>query len=191
MVYICLFFEWRFLDSLEIWKRRSVVHFLSIALFLLVNRQANGLVIGTDQHLSLIFLGKCRDPHLCLVIFSKNYFLLYLSAVSTVTYLFLGLSFFFFFIYSFSHSFAHWIIYSFTKSCISSWTFRFSFLFSFFFYQTSNGRGKPPSSPWCKYLCSSRLYRLALSLLSLSSHKFFENKKGWAAPGPLLYFSSL
>ena len=60
---------------------RSVVHFPSIVLFLLVNRQANKLVIGTDQHLSLIFLGKCRDSQLCLAIFTKNYFLLYLSAV--------------------------------------------------------------------------------------------------------------
>ena len=74
---------------------RSVVHFLSIALFLLVNRQANKLVIGTDQHLSLIFLGKCRDSHLCLAIFTKNYFLLYVSAVYMVIYLFLGLGFFF------------------------------------------------------------------------------------------------
>ena len=181
MILICLFFEWRFLNSLEIWKMRSVVHFLSIVLFLLVNRQANRLVIGTDQHLSLIFLGKCRDSHLCLAIFTKNYFLLYLSAVYNGN-LFIPWFGFFFLIYSFSHSFTRWIIYSITKSCIGS-----TVIFSF---QISNGRWKPPSSPWCKYLCSSRLYRLVLSFLSLSSPKFFENKRGWAAPGFVLFFSS-
>lgn len=106
LVLICLFFEWRFLNSLEIWKMRSVVHFLSIVLFLLVNRQANRLVIGTDQHLSLIFLGKCRDSHLCLAIFTKIYFLLYLSAVYNGNLFIPWFGFFFNFIHSLTHSLA-------------------------------------------------------------------------------------
>ena len=86
---------------------RSVVHFLSIALFVLVDRRANELVIGTDQHLSLIFLGKCRDSHLCLAIFAKNYFLLYLSAVYMVINFIYSLVWVFFFFHLFILSLIH------------------------------------------------------------------------------------
>lgn len=165
---------------------RSVVHFLSIALFLLVNKQANGQVIGMDQHLSLIFLGKCRDPHLCLAIFTTNYFFhVWVQSICLFIYSLVCASFYF----SFTHSLTLSLTDSSSQTLSHVLAQPLDFVFFFFFFcQTSNGRWNPPSSSWCKYLCSSRLYRLVLSFLSLYSHKFFENKKAWTASGLILYF---